>query len=133
MFEEYKIVDGVLSWRSSPDEAYMPMYLDQITTAYKNMKDENIKLMQKLSEKEVLEAAGIEEVSLPPKSKYHKEIKPGVWVDVYDVLAAFQVKCPAMAHAIKKCLMPGLRGSKGVTQDKAEAIASINRSIELQS
>ncbi len=64
-------------------------------------------------------------------NKYQREIKPSVFVDVYDVLAAFDVTCPAMQHAIKKCLAPGQRGVKDADQDKAEAIASIKRSIEL--
>jgi hypothetical protein len=67
-----------------------------------------------------------------PKNKYLREIKPGVWVDVYDVLAAFGVVCPAMGHGVKKCLAPGQRGVKGSLQDKSEAIASIKRSIELE-
>lgn len=64
-------------------------------------------------------------------SKYQREIKPGVIVDVYDVLKAFGITCPAMAHAIKKMLMPGKRGHKNALQDKNEAIASIKRSMEL--
>jgi len=64
-------------------------------------------------------------------NKYVREIKPGVWVDVYDVLKTFDVTCPAMAHAIKKCLAAGQRGSKSSTQDKREAIQAIERSIEL--
>lgn len=64
-------------------------------------------------------------------NKYSKEIKAGVCVDVYDVLKAFNVKCPAMQHAIKKMLCSGQRGVKSVEQDKLEAIASIERSIEL--
>jgi hypothetical protein len=68
----------------------------------------------------------------PTKNKYLKEIKPGVFVDVYDVLAAFEVDCQAMGHAIKKCLMPGARGVKSSAQDKQEAIKSIERSIELE-
>jgi len=64
------------------------------------------------------------------RSKYHREIKPGVYVDVYDVLNAFGVKCHALAHAIKKLLMPGERGAKGYKQDCQEAIQSINRSID---
>lgn len=67
------------------------------------------------------------------RNKYQREIRPGVWVDVYDVLAAFNVTCPAMAHAIKKCLAPGQRGVKDSAQDKREAIASIDRSIEMES
>lgn len=64
-------------------------------------------------------------------NKYQRQIKQGVVVDVYDVLLAFDVTCPAMQHAIKKCLAPGKRGYKNTTQDKNEAIASIKRSIEL--
>ncbi len=67
-----------------------------------------------------------------PRNKYQREIKPGVWVDVYDVLQAFNVTCPAMAHGIKKCLAPGQRGVKDSVQDKNEAIASIKRSIEME-
>lgn len=63
-------------------------------------------------------------------NKYQRTIK-GVTVDVYDVLVAFGVTCPAMAHAIKKMLMPGRRGSKDAEQDKREAIQAIERSIEL--
>lgn len=63
-------------------------------------------------------------------NKYKRELK-GVEVDVYDVLLAFDVTCPAMQHAIKKCLAPGKRGVKSAKQDKKEAIKSIKRSIEL--
>lgn len=63
-------------------------------------------------------------------NKYQRTIK-GVTVDVYDVLVAFGVTCPAMAHAIKKMLMPGQRGSKDAEQDKREAIQAIERSIDL--
>lgn len=66
----------------------------------------------------------------PQKNKYQRIIKD-VTVDVYDVLDAFGVTCPAMAHAIKKMLMPGLRGHKDAEQDKREAIQAIERSIEL--
>ena len=69
-------------------------------------------------------------------SKYNRTItdKNGntAVVDVYDVLVAFDVRCPAMQHAIKKMLCSGLRGHKDSTQDKTEAIESIKRSIELE-
>lgn len=65
-------------------------------------------------------------------SKYHREIKPGVHVDVYAVLVAFGVTNPADAHAIKKLLMPGQRGHKDAIQDREEAIASIRRAIEIE-
>ena len=73
-------------------------------------------------------------------SKYHRTITqtlPGdthslsVTVDVYDVLKAFSVTCPATQHAIKKLLCPGQRGSKSAVQDLREAIGSIERSIQL--
>ena len=65
-------------------------------------------------------------------SKYHREIKPGVEIDVYDVLTAFCVTNPADAHAVKKLLMPGQRGSKDGIQDREEAIVSIRRAIEIE-
>lgn len=64
--------------------------------------------------------------------KYQREIK-GVVIDVYDILVAFNVQCPAMQHAVKKCIMPGQRGHKSTRIDKLEAINSIYRSLELQS
>jgi hypothetical protein len=69
---------------------------------------------------------------LNPDTKYMREIKPNVWIDVYDVLTAFKTGCPALDHAIKKLLCPGKRGVKTSIQDKAEAIGSINRSIEIE-
>ena len=66
-----------------------------------------------------------------PASKYHVQIK-GQWVDVYDILVAYGVTNPADAHAIKKMLCPGQRGAKGGIQDRREAIASLQRAIELE-
>lgn len=63
-------------------------------------------------------------------SKYTRTIK-GVEVDVYDVLVAFGVTCPATAHAVKKCLMPGARGHKDEVQDLAEASQALGRAVEL--
>ena len=51
--------------------------------------------------------------------------------DVYSVLAAFEVDCPARQHAIKKLLMPGQRGAKGEVQDLEEASASVSRAIDM--
>jgi hypothetical protein len=73
-------------------------------------------------------------------SKYHRTITqtlPGdthgcsVTVDVYDVLEAFGVDCPALQHAIKKLLCAGLRGAKSAEQDISEAANSCRRAIEL--
>ena len=65
-------------------------------------------------------------------SKYHVKIK-GAWIDVYDILHAYQVTNPGDQHAIKKMLMPGKRGHKDAEKDRAEAIQSLQRAIELES
>ena len=65
------------------------------------------------------------------KNKYHREIKPGVFVDVYDVLKAWDVKNPALQHLIKKALQPGERGHKDLQQDLDDIVASALRAKEL--
>ena len=73
-------------------------------------------------------------------SKYHRTITQtlagdthglSVTVDVYDVLQAFGVSCPALQHAVKKLLCAGLRGNKSAEQDIEEAANSCQRAIEL--
>jgi hypothetical protein len=66
-------------------------------------------------------------------NKYLREIKPGVWVDVYDVLAAWGVSNPALQHLVKKALQPGGRGHKTVLQDLDDVVASAARARELES
>jgi hypothetical protein len=65
-------------------------------------------------------------------SKYHREIKPGVWVDVYDVLHAWRVQNPALQHLVKKALQPGGRGHKTREQDMIDIVASALRAGELE-
>lgn len=67
----------------------------------------------------------------PTRSKYHREIAPGVWVDVYDVLNAWGVTNPALQHLIKKALAPGERGHKTLDQDMRDILASAKRAQEL--
>lgn len=68
-------------------------------------------------------------------SKYERMIEDrygdSCHVDVYDVLKAFDVMCPATQHAIKKLLCTGLRGHKDRDTDLLEAKESIVRAIEL--
>lgn len=52
-------------------------------------------------------------------------------VDIYDVLKAFDIRCPAIQHAIKKLLCAGKRGHKDTITDLNEAINSIHRAKEL--
>lgn len=65
-----------------------------------------------------------------PRNKYDREILPGVYVDVYDVLGAFKTNSVAIDHAVKKLLAPGQRGVKDRITDLNEAIESIQREID---
>lgn len=65
-------------------------------------------------------------------NKYLREIKPGVWVDVYDVLMAWAVTNPALQHLIKKALQTGGRGHKTREQDLQDIIDSAIRAKELE-
>jgi hypothetical protein len=53
-------------------------------------------------------------------------------VDVYAVLEAFGVVCPAAAHAVKKLLCPGIRGGKDAKQDIREAKDAVVRAFEME-
>jgi len=68
-------------------------------------------------------------------NKYDRRItdKDGksITVDVYDVLKAFNVTCPALQHLIKKGLCAGLRGHKNINTDLREILISAKRAIEL--
>lgn len=63
-------------------------------------------------------------------NKYARNVK-GVDIDIYDILVAWEVTCPATQHAIKKLLMPGQRGHKDNLKDLQEAKQSVERAIEL--
>lgn len=73
-----------------------------------------------------------------PGSKYLRtihsveEMNGTAVVDVYSVLEAFAVACPARQHAIKKLLCAGIRGKGDSIQDLAEARYSIERAIVLE-
>jgi hypothetical protein len=64
-------------------------------------------------------------------NNYQREIKPGVFVDLYDVLVAFDVTNPAAAHAVKKIMCSGKRGVKSKAQDLIEARQALDRAIEM--
>lgn len=65
-------------------------------------------------------------------NKYLHEIKSGVFVDVYDVLMAWNVTNPALQHLIKKALQAGERGHKSREQDLQDIIDSAIRAKELE-
>lgn len=65
-------------------------------------------------------------------NKYQREIKPGVWVDIYDVIKAWNVTNPALQHLLKKACQPGGRGHKSLEQDLQDIIDSAIRAKELE-
>ena len=64
-------------------------------------------------------------------NKYQRKV-PSTTIDIYDILNAYRVTCPATQHAIKKLLQPGDRGHKDKLTDLREALASIERAIQLE-
>lgn len=62
----------------------------------------------------------------------NQNVEDFVKADVYEVLEAFDVKCPARQHAAKKVLCAGIRGKGDATQDLIEARDALNRAIELE-
>lgn len=71
-------------------------------------------------------------------NKYIRQIRSveggetSINVDVYCVLEAFVVTCPARAHAVKKLLCAGIRGKGDADQDLAEAVVAVQRAADLQ-
>lgn len=63
-------------------------------------------------------------------NKYQRQV-PSTTIDIYDVLKAWSVTCPATQHAIKKLLQPGERGHKDKLTDLREALGSVERAIQM--
>lgn len=64
-------------------------------------------------------------------NKYQRHV-PSTTIDIYDVLKAWGVTCPAIQHAIKTLLQPGERGHKDKLTDLREALASVERAIQME-
>lgn len=63
---------------------------------------------------------------------YVKDISKYNKLDIYRILALYEVKDPCIQHAVKKLLCAGLRnGKKPLQQDYEEAIESIKRALEM--
>jgi len=77
-------------------------------------------------------------MSEPSGNKYHRKIKSVediagfTTADIYSVLEAFDVSCPARQHAIKKLLCSGIRGKGDTMQDLTEARDAVDRAIVLE-
>lgn len=66
-------------------------------------------------------------------SHYFKDVSRLDLIDVYRVLALFQVTDPCIQHAVKKLLVAGGRGAgKDLDKDVREAIDSLNRFLEMK-
>lgn len=115
-------------------------YWNQYKTGWKSTKEDlsamgtswddyKIDFSQPVNKEE--EAPRPDMVNKPPHNKYMREIKPGVWVDVYDVIQAWKVTNSAQQHLIKKALQGGQRGHKDYETDMHDIIASATRAIEL--
>jgi hypothetical protein len=67
-------------------------------------------------------------------SHYYKKIPEGLeYIDVYRVLDIFGISNPCIQHAVKKLLVAGVRGTKDEQKDVEEAIASLERFLEMRS
>lgn len=65
-------------------------------------------------------------------SHYFKNVSGLSTVDVYRVLELFGVTDQALGHAIKKLLVAGGRGHKGIDKDIQEAIDTLHRWQEMR-
>lgn len=61
--------------------------------------------------------------------KYKREIKPGVWIDVYDIIECYKPNNAALEHALKKILAAGKRGHKDFEQDLIDILSSVERAL----
>ena len=83
-------------------------------------------------------AAGVPGVADHEGRKYLRRIDPAdgtgdpILVDVYAVLTAFGVTCPAVGHAVKKLLAAGRRGKGSAADDLRGALAAVSRAVELE-
>lgn len=96
--------------------------------------------LRPLTEDEMARLEGMPDTQLDAHtgSKYIRRIKPRhpgeptTLIDVYNVIDCFDVKCPAVAHAVKKMLCAGLREKNDRLQDLIEAKDALLRAIELE-
>lgn len=58
---------------------------------------------------------------------YYKDVRHLDFIDIYRVLELWDVKDPAIQHAIKKLMVAGRRGVKDLLKDYKEAKVSIER------
>lgn len=94
-------------------------------------KDDHSDLISKSFKPKSLDDAYDTPIIPTKETKYLREIKPGILVDVYDVLAAWRVGNPALQHLIKKALQAGNRGHKDLQEDLDDIVVSAKRAKDL--
>ena len=89
----------------------------------------------------ILESRGCTPIHLPkenPTPEYYakhvkcKSCEENTGIDVYDVLQAFDVTCPAIQHAVKKLLRCGNKPGEAELDEIRGAITSLNRAVEMR-
>lgn len=63
---------------------------------------------------------------------YFKDVRHLDYIDVYRVIDLFGVTDPCLQHALKKLLVAGGRGHKGIETDIQDVIDSCERWKEMQ-
>jgi hypothetical protein len=124
-----KIVKSTLPtyWYSNKIGEIFDVVESKYTTDY-NLIYEGIPSMIEVGDCVVVEDVVAEQ---PTRNKYSREIKQGVFVDVYDVLRAFNVTDPCLSHLTKKALAGGQRGHKDLGEDLRDILASAKRAVEM--
>lgn len=64
----------------------------------------------------------------------HSAIDPNAWVqvDVYCIIEAYDIRCPALQHALKKIVACGGRGKGSKLDDIKGVLDAMWRALELQ-
>lgn len=62
---------------------------------------------------------------------YFKDVSNLSKIDIYRVIKLWEVNDPCQQHALKKIMCAGNRGAKGFEKDIKEAIASLERLLEM--
>jgi hypothetical protein len=65
-------------------------------------------------------------------NKYSRDISHLHKLDIYRILSLYAVSDPCLQHAAKKVLCAGQRGAKDQLQDVHEAIASLERFVDMR-
>jgi hypothetical protein len=72
-----------------------------------------------------------EKTDAPKYPHYFKDVRHLTHIDVYRVLHLFEVTDPAIAHAVKKLLVAGGRGTKPKIKDISEAVDALQRCLDI--